>query len=85
VVVFSSGTNEVHLGVPMNISAGIESGATWDAPAQSVDFEYVEQGAAAIAFFVAEAFPSGSEPWKADLVQVRQQAVSLALKPKAKS
>jgi hypothetical protein len=34
VVVFSSGTNEVHLGgVQRNISAGIESGATWDAPA----------------------------------------------------
>jgi hypothetical protein len=55
VVVFSSGNNEVHLGAPMNVPAGIGAGATWDVPPQSVSPEYARQGAAAIAFFVAEA------------------------------
>ncbi len=82
VVVFPSGKNEVHVGVPMNIPAGIERGATWDAPAQSVDPEYAKHGATAIAFFVAEAFPPDREPWKADLVQIRQRAVSIALQGK---
>ena len=83
VVVFPSGNNEVHLGVPMNISAGIEAGATWVAPAQSVSPEYARQGAMAIAFFVAEAYPSGGKPWKADLVQMRQQAGRIALQAKS--
>jgi hypothetical protein len=78
VVVFTSGRNEVHLGAPMNISAGIEPGATWEAPPQSVSPEYAEQSAIAVAFFVAEVFPSRGNPWKADLAQIKQQARSIA-------
>jgi hypothetical protein len=85
VVVFPSGNSEVNLGARMNIFAGIQIGATWDAPAQSVSPEYAKQGATAIAFFVAEAYPSGGKPWKADLVQIRRQARSIALKRRAKS
>jgi hypothetical protein len=85
VVVFPSGNSEVNLGARMNIFAGIQIGATWDAPAQSVSPEYAKQGATAIAFFVAEAYPSGGKPWKADLVQIRRQAGSIALKLRAKS
>ena len=77
-MVFPSGKNEVYLGAPMNIPAGIEPGANWEAPAQSVSPKYAKQKAAAIAFFVAEAYPLGGEPWKADLVQMRQQARSMA-------
>jgi hypothetical protein len=83
VVVFPSGNNEVHLGTPMSISAGIEPGATWVAPAQLVSPEYAKQGATVIAFFVAEAYPSIGKPWKADLVQMRQQAGSIALQTKS--
>jgi hypothetical protein len=83
VVVYPSGNDEVHLGEPMNISAGIEPDATWDVPAQSVSPEYTRQGATAIAFFVAEAYPSGGPPWQADLVQMRQQAGSIALQAKS--
>src|SRR5260370_14308406 len=43
VVVLPSGNNEVHLGVPMSVSARVEPGATWDAPAQSVSPEYAKQ------------------------------------------
>jgi len=85
VVVFPSGKNEVYLGAPMNIPAGIEPGAKWEAPAQSVSPKYAKQKAAAIAFFVAEAYPLGGEPWKADLVQIRRQAVSIAPELKAES
>jgi hypothetical protein len=80
VVLFHSGKSELYLGVSMNISAGIEPGATWQAPAQSVSPEYANQRAMAIAFFVAEAFPSGGKPWKADLIQIRQQARNIAAK-----
>jgi len=83
VVVFPSGKSEVNLGGRMNISTGIQIGATWDAPAQLVSPEYAKQGATAIAFFVAEAYPSGGKPWKADLAQVRQQAESIALQAKS--
>jgi hypothetical protein len=83
VVVFPSGDSEVNLGARMNISAGIETGATWDAPAQSVSTDYAKQGATAIAFFVAEAYPSGGKPWKADLVQIRRQAGSIAVQAKS--
>jgi hypothetical protein len=85
VVVFPSGNNEVHLGVAMNIPAGIETGATWDAPAQEVSSEYAKRGATAIAFFVAEAYPSDGRPWKADLGEIRQQAESIASKIRSKS
>jgi len=79
VVIFPSGNNELHLGMPMNIPAGIETGAIWDTPPQSVSPEYAKRGAAAIAFFVAEAYPSGGKPWKADLVQIRRQARTFAV------
>jgi hypothetical protein len=78
VVVFPSGNNEVHLGERVNLPACIKPGSTWDAPAQSVSPEYTKQGAAAVAFFVAEVYPSTGEPWKADLIQMRQQARSVA-------
>ncbi len=78
VVVFPSGNSEVHLGAPINISTEIEPGATWDAPAQSVSPECEKQRAAAVAFFVAEVFPSTGKPWKADLIQMRQQARRMA-------
>src|SRR4029077_6937491 len=78
VVVFPSGKSEVNLGARMNISAGIKIGATWDAPAQSVSPDYTKQGATAIAFFVAEADPARGKPWKADLVQIRRLAGSIA-------
>jgi len=45
VVVFPSGKSEVNLGARMNISAGIQIGAMWDAPAQSVSPDYTKQGA----------------------------------------
>ena len=77
VVMFSSGSNEVYLGVLMNVSAGIEPGAVWDTPPQSVSPEFGKEGATAIVFFVAEAYPSGEKPWKADLVQTRKQAGSI--------
>jgi hypothetical protein len=83
VVVFPSGNNDVHLGAPMNIPVGIGTGATWDAPPQSVSPEYAKQGATAIAFFVAEAYPLGGRPWKADLIQIRQQARNIAVKSKS--
>jgi hypothetical protein len=79
VVVLSSGSDEVHLGVPINIDEGVEPAATWDVPAQSVSPDYAGQGAKAVAFFVAEVYPSSGSPWKADLVQIRQQARSMAL------
>jgi hypothetical protein len=80
VVVFPTGSNELHLGVPMNISAGIEPGAIWDAPAQSVSPEFTKHKAAAIDFFVAEVYQSVGEPWKADLAQIRQQARRVAIR-----
>jgi hypothetical protein len=83
VVVFPSGNNDVHLGAPMNIPVGIGTGATWDAPPQSVSPEYAKQGATAIAFFVAEAYPLDGTPWKADLIQIRQQARDIAVKSKS--
>jgi len=64
----------------MNIPGGIETGETWNAPAQSVSIEYAKHGAAAIVFFVAEACPSGRKPWKADVVQIRKQAWNTAVK-----
>ncbi|MGA2980353.1 MAG: hypothetical protein ABSD76_12255 [Terriglobales bacterium] len=85
VVLFPSGNSEVHLGVAMNIPAGIETGTTWNAPAQEVSSEYAKQRATAIAFFVAEAYPSSGRPWKADLVQIGQQAENIASKLRSKS
>ncbi len=83
VVVFPSGKNEIHLGARISLSAEVETGATWDAPAQSVNPEYARQGAKIVALFVAEAYPSGGKPWKADLVQMRQKAGSMALQAKS--
>ena len=73
-VVFPSGKIEVHLGVRLSIPAGIEPGGTWDAPSQAVSPDYARQGASVVAFFVAEVYLAGEQPWKADLVQVREEA-----------
>ena len=81
VVVFPSG-NEVHLGAPINIPMGLDADKTWATPPQSVSPEHTRHGAIAIAFFVAEIYPSSGDPWKADLARIRQQAAMLALRAK---
>jgi len=74
VVVLRSGKNEVHFGVSLNLPAGIEPGETWDAPGQSVSPDHAREGASAVAFFVAEVYLSGEQPWKEDIAQVRKKA-----------
>jgi hypothetical protein len=78
VVTFPTGNSEVHLSERIDVPAGVKPGATWNVAAQSVSPEYAKQDAAAVAFFVAEVYPSTGEPWKADLIQMRQEARNLA-------